>query len=122
MKLQFRNVATALAMVFVSADLAAAANAASTAMNDQLYLYLSGAQENVILRSVSRQGVKTQTMPAGFVAEIGQRVPLSVPLRKIPADATRQVPDAKSFNYVMLKGQLLLVNPRDRRIVDIIWQ
>jgi hypothetical protein len=120
-KVRLRDGAIALAVALVGADLTAVPSAASRALNDQLYLYLSGAQENVILRSVNRQGVRRQTMPADFVPDIGLRVPASVKLRPLPADATRRVPNARSFAYVMLKNQLLIVNPRDRRIVDIIW-
>jgi hypothetical protein len=67
----------------------------------QRRLVLNGAQEHVIFQSVSKQNGKKQTAPPGFKAEIGQSVPKSIMLRRLPSDATDRVWAAKPYDYVL---------------------
>jgi hypothetical protein len=83
-------------------------------------LTLSGAQELAIFQSISRQDAKKETAPSGFTAEIGQPVPKSITLHKLPSDAASRVPTVKAYDYAMLQNQLLIVNPHDRIGVDVI--
>jgi hypothetical protein len=117
MKTQVRAATIATALVLASAGMAAAAGAASTAPKDQLSL--TSAQEHAIVLSVNKNAKKEAT-PAGFKAAVGQMVPKAITLRSFPADATSQVPAVKPYDYAMLQNQLLIVNPQDKKIVDII--
>jgi hypothetical protein len=83
-------------------------------------LVLNGAQEHMIFQSVSKQNGKKQTAPPGFKAEIGQAVPKSLMLHRLPSDATDRVWAAKPYDYVMLQNKLLIVNPHDRIVDDVI--
>jgi hypothetical protein len=106
-------------MLFLaSVGCAAAADSGCMTPNDRLTL--SRAQELALFESISRQGVKKETAPSGYEAEIGHAIPKSITLHKLPRDATRQVPTAKSYEYAMLQNQLLIVNPHDRIAVDAI--
>jgi hypothetical protein len=118
MKNQVRTSATALLLLLASIGFAAAADGSRAAAKDRLTL--SGAQELTILQSISRQGVKRETAPSAFEPEIGQTVPNSVTLHKLPNDAVRRVPTVEAYNYAMLQNELLIVNPRDRIAVDVI--
>jgi hypothetical protein len=118
MKNQIRTCATALLLLLASIGFSAAADSSWTAPKDRVTL--SGAQELAILRSISRQGIKRETAPSGFEAEIGQPVPKSITLHKLPSDVVRQVPTVEEYKYARLQNDLLIVNPRDKIAVDVI--
>jgi hypothetical protein len=118
MKDQIRTSATALFLLLASIGFAAAADTSWTAPKDRLTL--SGAQELALFQSLSKQKVKHETAPRGFDAEIGQAVPESITLHKLPTDAVRQVPPVEAYDYAMLQNELLIVNPHDRMAVDVI--
>jgi hypothetical protein len=40
----------------------------------------------------------------------------------VPQDLARDNPDLASYSYVAIGDQIVLVDPRDRRIVDVIDQ
>jgi hypothetical protein len=47
-------------------------------------------------------------------------LPASVALHALPATVTRQVPAVRPYKYAMLGKALLIINPTDRIIVDVI--
>ena len=118
MRNQIRTSATALVLLLASVGFAVAADNGWLAPKDRLTL--SGAQELAIFQSISRHDVKKKTAPSGFKAEIGQAVPKSIALHKLPSDAVSRVPTAKAYDYAMLQNQLLIVNPHDGIAVDVI--
>lgn len=83
-------------------------------------LVLSDAQERVVLRVVRKQNDKKHGILSGFEPEIGQPVPRSVALRRLPSEATSCVWAVRSYAYVLTRTQLLIVNPQDRIVDDII--
>lgn len=118
MRNQIRTSATALLFLLASVGFAAAADNGWMAAQDRLTL--SGTQELAIFQSISRRGVKKQTAPSGFEAEIGQAVPKSITLHKLPRNTASRVPTVGAYDYAMLQNQLLIVNPNDRIAVDVI--
>lgn len=118
MRNQIRTSATALLLLLASIGFAAAADISWMAPKDRLTL--SGAQELALFQSISRHGAKKETAPSGFEAEIGQPVPKSITLHKLPSDAARQVPTVEAYDYAMLQNELLIVNPHDRMAVDVV--
>ena len=118
MNSQIRTAAAAVALLLASASFAAAAGTGAMAPNDRLSL--TSTQEHTILQSINKQSVKKEASPSGFKAAVGQSVPTSIALHALPNDATSQVPAVKSFDFAVLQNQLLIVNPKDRMIVDII--
>jgi hypothetical protein len=117
-------------VLLVGVRVGTTAGVGPTTRNDFLFLsyaqqhrlFLSTTQENAIVRSVRRQRGKAVTLPAGFEVGIGQAVPRTVTLHRFPIDATNRVWAVKPYNYVLLRHQLLIVSPQNRRIVAIITQ
>jgi hypothetical protein len=83
-------------------------------------LVLSNAQERAVLRAVRKQNHQKQSILSGFEPEIGQPVPPSATLRRLPSEATSGVWAVRSYAYVLTPTQLLIVNPQDRIVDDII--
>jgi hypothetical protein len=50
----------------------------------------------------------------------GAIVPSTVKTEPVPSKAATGVPALKSFNFAMVDGKLLIVNPSDKKIVDVI--
>jgi len=84
------------------------------------HLFLNTAQEHFILRSLAKYNSKEPAAPPGFSPEIGAVVPNSIALRPLPAIVTDEVWATMSYNYVFLQDELLIVNPKDRTVEDII--
>ncbi len=80
---------------------------------------LSPAQKVAILNAVLRNSAKI-AVPTNFQASLGGPVPPSVQLYFLPSDA--QSPQAPGLKYTMVQNQVVLVDPRTMRVVDIIRQ
>jgi hypothetical protein len=126
MKNQIRAAVAALFLSFAGFGVTAAATTPKDGLfltyAEQHHLFLNAAQEHALFQSVRKQQGKKVAVPSGFKAEIGQAVPKSVKLHRLPRNATNQVWAAKPYDYVMLQDQLLIVRPQDRKVVDIITQ
>ena len=108
----------AVIALLTSAGVAMAANTGATSKDP---LSLSSAQQKEIWQSINKQNMK-DTTPAGFRPAVGGVVPSSIKLHAMPGDATRQVPAVKSYDFVMLQNDVLLIDPASKKIVDIIRQ
>ena len=100
----------------------AAASAAGTGpflvASDELVL--TGAQEHLMWQRLVGRNAGSTTTPSGLIAAIGATLPASVALRALPASVTRQIPAVRPYKYAMLGKTLLIINPTDRVIVDVI--
>src|SRR6516164_6301080 len=108
-----RHFAVAVALLLCSI---AAASAAGTgpflvASDD---LVLTGAQEHLMWQRLMGRNIGSATAPSASTAAVGATVPAAVELRALPATVTRQIPQMK------LGKTLLIINPTDRVIVDVI--
>ena len=100
----------------------ASAAGTGTAFQVSDNLVLSGAQEYLIWQRVAKPTAAkaSASTAAAFEPSMYGVVPSSIALRALPADVTRQVPMVSPYRYTTLGKLLLLVNPTDRTIVDII--
>jgi hypothetical protein len=82
-------------------------------------LTLTSAQQKAVWNDLHGQATE-QKAPSGFNATVGAIVPTSVKTEPVPSKAATSVPALKSFNFAMVNGKLLIVNPSDKKIVDVI--
>lgn len=61
-----------------------------------------------------------QSPPSGFQAKVGEMVPGSIKTAPVPTKAATDVPSLKSYDFAMVHGKLLIVNPSDKKIADVI--
>ena len=105
-------------LLVFSSDLVAAGHARFLASDD---FVLTGAQEDLIWQRMGRNtpvddgGTPCECTPSMFTS-----VPASVALYMWPEAVTSQIPMLQPYRYATLGKLLLVVNPDDRRIVDII--
>ena len=62
----------------------------------------------------------TQKTPSGFSAVIGAVVPNSVTTAPVPSKAAHAVPLLKPYDFAQLQKKLVIVNPSDKKIVEVI--
>ena len=61
--------------------------------------------------------------PAGFTAMVGAVVPSKLDTHPVPVSTANKVPVLRPYQYAMLDtNKLLIVNPSDHKIADIITQ
>ena len=119
-------VALALCGAFVGAiDAAAQSTPPGSPGNDtgisgaiEQKLILTPAQRTAIYEQVSKD--KSKVAPKDFSPVIGADVPPMIELYMLPDEAVAGVPAAKLYKYTMAEGKVVLVDPTNMRVVDVI--
>lgn len=109
------------ALALLSSVGVASAAGANSSLKASDSLNLTAAQEHVLWQSIGKQNANMKA-PSGFTASVGAVVPGSVTLRTMPSDVTGRIPTVEPFRYTVLAKKLLIVNPTDKKVVDIITQ
>jgi hypothetical protein len=95
-------------------------NASMSQANDSLKL--TNAQERTIWQDVSQQNSQEKA-PAGFTAKVGDKIPGTVKITPLPTSVTNNIAAVRPYEYAMLDNkQLLIINPMNKKVVDIITQ
>lgn len=82
-------------------------------------LKLTAAQKQTIYSSISSQK-QNETAPPTFHAAVGAVVPASVELKPLPETVVELIPELKDFEFAMVTNQVLLVDPKNKQVVEII--
>jgi hypothetical protein len=82
-------------------------------------LTLTPSQERAAWRDIAREA-SSQTAPSNFAASVGTAVPGDITLRSVPARVARHVSALKPYDYALIEHKLLIVNPTDKKVVDVI--
>ena len=114
-----RRFAVAAALLLCSIATASAAGSGPFLVASDDFV-LTGAQEHLMWQHLVAPNAASTTAPSGLRAAVGATVPASVALHALPATVTRQIPAVRPYKYAMLGKTLLIVNPTDRVIVDVI--
>ena len=123
MKLHLTTIATVAALASGIGVASAAGNHAMSNASTQSMakdsLSLTSAQERTAWKDISRQA-SSQMAPSGFTPTIGATVPTEISLKPVPAKVASQVSTLKPYDYALLQDKLLIVNPSDKKVVDVI--
>ncbi len=82
-------------------------------------LDLSATQQKDIWKDLSRHATN-QTAASGFNATVGEAIPSGVSTYPLPRQARRDVPAVKPYRYAMTQDKVLIVNPSDKKIADVV--
>ncbi|MGA7975103.1 MAG: hypothetical protein WCA36_20090 [Pseudolabrys sp.] len=82
-------------------------------------LMLTKAQRKTAWNDLHGKAI-TQTPAAKFADKDGVKVPRSVAMMQMSSKAAHAVPALKPYDFTVAKGKLLIVNPKSRKIVDVI--
>jgi Protein of unknown function (DUF1236) len=67
-----------------------------------------------------RSGAAKQKAPSGFEATVGSVVPSTLKIEPVPSKAASAVPALRPYDFAIVQGKLLIVNPSDRKIAEVI--
>jgi Protein of unknown function (DUF1236) len=90
---------------------------AATAMHGTDTVALSAAQRAAVWSDLSKQANQNDS---GFNAEIGTFVPSSVKIEPMPSKATANIPSLRPYDYAMVDYKLVIVDPSNKVIADVL--
>lgn len=67
-----------------------------------------------------RQQGTTAKAPAGYVAKVGAAVPDTIATHPVPISTSNDVPKLGPYEYALFSNELLIVNPNDKTVAEII--
>jgi len=116
-----------LALVAVSAPAPATAQALPSvslgAADPAAPLALTPAERTAILDAVRQDSQKLNSkMPPDSAVSVGIQLPPSIALKILPDAALAQAPAAKTVQYTLIGNRVVLVDPTNMRVVDVINQ
>jgi hypothetical protein len=79
---------------------------------------LSSKQRDVIRKHVSRRRTVTTGSEPSTAVEIGETLPESVQIESFPETVYSVVPEVRSYRYIERGGNVYLVDPGSRRIIE----
>lgn len=91
---------------------------AATALNGSDTVILSAAQRNTVWNDLSKQA--TSQNASGFDAMTGTFVPSGVKIEPIPSKATAHIPSLRPYDYAMIDHKLVIVDPTNEVIADVL--
>lgn len=109
-----------IALVFACGMTIAAAQDSPPANTPDLHL--TSAQKQTIYQSVANQQDKKSSAPDTFRAAVGANVPDSVKLSPMPKTIVDLMPQTKDYEFGLVANQVLIVDPKSRRVVEVINQ
>lgn len=98
---------------------ATVASAASTHPKASDTLSLSSTQQKTAWNDLYMKSMN-QTVPSGFNPIVGAIMPNSVTTSPVPTKAASAVPALKPYDFAQLDNKLLIVNPTDKKIAEVI--
>ena len=97
----------------------AQSNTAQSQTNVNVSASLSESQRTRVSTSISRLNVKPVTN-VNFSLAIGTVVPRDVRFERLPADVVEVLPQYRGFNFVVVREEIVIVDPATYKIVDVL--
>jgi hypothetical protein len=91
---------------------------AATEMHGSDTVILSAAQRKAVWNDLSKQA--TNQNASSFDGMTGTFVPSSVKIEPIPSKATANNPQLRPYDYAMVDHDLVIVDPTNKVIVDVL--
>jgi hypothetical protein len=91
---------------------------AATEMHGSDTVILSAAQRKAVWNDLSKQA--TNQNASGFDAITGTFVPSTVKIEPIPNKVTANNPQLRPYDYAMVDHDLVIVDPTNKVIVDVL--
>ncbi len=82
-------------------------------------LTLTRAQQRTAWKDLGKEA-SNQTAPSNFKASVGATIPGDVTIQAVPAKVAARVSALKPYDYARLDNKLVIVNPNDKKVVDVI--
>jgi hypothetical protein len=103
-----------------SSSTAAPKSSASSTMSRSAgdMLSLTSTQQKSAWKDLGKSA--SQNAPSGFQPMVGEVVPNAIKIEAVPSKAATDVPRLKPYDFAVVEGKLLIVNPADKKIAEVI--
>jgi hypothetical protein len=81
-------------------------------------LKLNETQERTVVQGVGSE--HAQAAPSGFDGQVGTKVPDSMSPHALPSEMTSQIPETKGLLFVRLPDWVLLIDPDEWKVLEIV--
>ena len=106
--------------VALLSSISVAAAMSTNSVSPQDRLSLTSKQQKTAWMDISKQAIK-ENPPAKFAAKIGAVVPGTLMTYPVPITTSSKIPVLRRYQYALLENNsLLIVNPNDKKIADVI--
>jgi len=82
-------------------------------------LTLTRSQQRTVWKDLAKQA-SNRAAPSNFTASVGATIPGAITIQAVPAKVAARVSSLKPYDYALLHNKLLIVNPNDKKVVDVI--
>jgi hypothetical protein len=102
-----------------AADMSHSSSTSTMGRSASNTLNLNGVQRRLAWKDLSTAAAK-QNLPPGFNATAGAAVPSTLKIEPVPTKVARDIPSLRPYDFATAKGKVLIVNPSDKKITDVI--
>jgi hypothetical protein len=117
MRQQLRASALALA-VLASFGFAVAQTSPPNTGAPSGQLNLTPSQQQILSQRLGRE--QAQQAPAGYRPQVGSTLPDAVQTRSLPPEIVQQIPQLQTFHYTIMPGYMIVVDPRNQMVMELI--
>jgi hypothetical protein len=76
-------------------------------------------EQRYVIKEIIKD-LKFENEPKNIRISMGQVIPKTVRLRAMPLDVSQKVSQVKNHLFFLKNGQVILVDPKDNKVVDVI--
>jgi Protein of unknown function (DUF1236) len=106
-------------LVMVTAGLASAAAQTAGIAEPSTALRLTAEQRAEIYQTVGNNRLRTPP-PPDLPVTVGAQIPPVTELYALPESVTAEVPSAKFYRYTIAQNRVVIVDPTNLKVVDVI--
>jgi hypothetical protein len=77
-------------------------------------------EQEHIIKELILKDMKVEKAPGNIAVKIGDTAPAGIELRPFPAAVTAKVPQVKAHAFFVHGEQVVVVNPQDNKVADVI--
>ena len=123
-----RHLTLAATLMLCTAPYAIAAEPDTAPMNSTVLhqaplppkLELTAAQRDQIRQAVAAEQTEMGSLKEKFEPQIGAKVPSDLQAHPLPKPLVEQIPQLERYTYAKFKGHLLLINPMQHQVAEVI--
>jgi hypothetical protein len=76
-------------------------------------------EQRHVIREIIKD-MKPQSTGGEIKADVGDKIPSDIQAQAMPTQVAQKVPQVKAHEFFVADGQIVIVDPKDNRIADII--
>jgi uncharacterized protein DUF1236 len=116
--MNLRQTAGALALLLM-AGIASAGAQTGAITEPSMALQLTPQQRTEIYQSVAKNKLRTPP-PADMPVTVGAQIPPATELYALPDAITAEAPSAKFYRYTVAQNRVIIVDPTNLKVVEVI--